>query len=385
MLMVTAIAPVNIAVIKYWGKKDAQKNIPINDSISGTLSTDVMYAKTTVYTSSTLEKNRFWLNGEEQVFEGTRIHSCVCEVRSKSDETLPHLTWNLAICSENNFPTAAGLASSAAGYACLVYALGALFKLKDELSSIARVGSGSACRSMYGGWVLWQKGTSSMSNDSVARPIASHEHWPEMRVLILVVNDNRKKHPSTIAMQNSVTSSSLIHYRAKDVVPHRIKEMHLAILTKDFRKFAEITMKDSNQFHAICLDTYPPCFYLNTVSQAIIDLVHAYNDYKGEHVVAYTFDAGPNACLYMLEPVLEEFTSIINYVFPQPADIHDNDYFRGLTLPRKPVDEMIVYDMDLQPYNAGKLKYIIYTKLGEGPKLLSDPKEHLLSEDGLPL
>lgn len=77
----------------------------------------------------------------------------IVSVRCRANKDLPHLNWNIAICSENNFPTAAGLASSAAGYACLVSALANLYDIHGDISSIARRGSGSACRSIYGGWV----------------------------------------------------------------------------------------------------------------------------------------------------------------------------------------------------------------------------------------
>lgn len=83
----------------------------------------------------------------------TNIKIYLFVVKRQADKDLPHLNWNIAICSENNFPTAAGLASSAAGYACLVSALAALYNIQGDISSIARRGSGSACRSVYGGWV----------------------------------------------------------------------------------------------------------------------------------------------------------------------------------------------------------------------------------------
>lgn len=96
--------------------------------------------------------------------------------------------WHIHICSENNFPTAAGLASSAAGYACLAAALAKLYKIDGEISDIARSGSGSACRSIYGGFVRWHMGENPQGTDSIARQIAPANHWPEMRILVLVVS-----------------------------------------------------------------------------------------------------------------------------------------------------------------------------------------------------
>lgn len=87
------------------------------------------------------------------IYDSISLASKICLVKGRANQELPHLNWNIVICSENNFPTAAGLASSAAGYACLVSALAFLYDIQGDISSIARRGSGSACRSVYGGWV----------------------------------------------------------------------------------------------------------------------------------------------------------------------------------------------------------------------------------------
>lgn len=136
------------------------------------------------------------------------------------------LRYKLHICSENNFPTAAGLASSAAGYACLVYTLAALYGIeKEELSVVARIGSGSACRSIYGGFVHWQKGTLDDGSDSRAVQIVPDDHWPEMHVIILVVNDQKKKVSSSLGMARSVLNSAILKYRASDCVPSRVTQI----------------------------------------------------------------------------------------------------------------------------------------------------------------
>lgn len=126
-------------------------------------------------------------------------------------------------------------------------------------------------------------------SDSIAVQIFPAEHWPEMRVLILVVNDARKKYSSAIGMKKTAETSELLKHRVEHVVPERIVEVKEAILKKDFHKFAEITMKDSNTFHACCLDTYPPLTYMNDVSHAIAEMVHAYNDLCGENKVCICF------------------------------------------------------------------------------------------------
>ncbi|XP_050300758.1 diphosphomevalonate decarboxylase [Anthonomus grandis grandis] len=384
MKVVTCIAPVNIAVIKYWGKKDEELILPLNDSISASLSTDIMCAKTTVMASPSFEKNRFWLNGKIQCMEtNTRLSNCIEMVKKRADSSLEHYNWNISICSENNFPTAAGLASSAAGYACLVYALAKLYKIEGEISEIARQGSGSACRSVYGGWVQWHSGTLPTGEDSIASQIAPASHWPEMRALVLVANDSRKKFGSTLGMYRTTKTSTLIWERVNKVVPERVKQMRQAILSKNFESFAEITMKDSNSMHAVILDTYPPGIYMNDISQAMVNLVHCYNDYKGHNSVAYTFDAGPNACIYLLESEVDEFIAVVNYVFPKLKSVPNSEYYKGYPLPdtTKYVKNK---ELNVSPCSEGMLKYIIYTRVGEGPSVLVDQKEHLLQQNGLP-
>jgi diphosphomevalonate decarboxylase len=104
-------------------------------------------------------------------------------------------------------------------------------------------------------------------------------------------------------METSRLTSLLLAHRASEIVDKRLQEIEQAYLNKDFETFGRITMQDSNQFHAVCMDTYPPIFYMNDVSKAIIKLVHAYNAWAGEIRAAYTFDAGPNAVIYTLEKV----------------------------------------------------------------------------------
>lgn len=195
----TAKAPVNIALIKYWGKSDAQLKIPINDSLSGTLDVDDMCATTSVALSNTFHDDQLWLNGKRLPLDhSSPAKPLLDEIRriSKLDRQLID-TCKVHIVSKNNFPTAAGLASSAAGYACLAYVLGHAYGITDPtyLSTLARRGSGSACRSLFGGFVQWIKGFDHES--SHARQIVDHNHWPQMRVLICVVSDHKKDTSST--------------------------------------------------------------------------------------------------------------------------------------------------------------------------------------------
>lgn len=260
-----------------------------------------------------------------------------------------------------------GLASSASGYACLVYSLASLYKIQtQDISAIARLGSGSACRSIYGGFVQWKMGESDSGQDSIAVQVAQETHWPEMRVLILVVSDQKKLTGSTGGMKQSVKTSELLKYRISQCVPQRIQEMREAIMQKDFSTFARLTMQDSNQFHAICLDTYPPCKYMNDISHAITAFVHQYNEMKGEAKVAYTFDAGPNACLYLLEENVSAVLALLQYVLPNDTDV---EFIRGIPIEK----EFKLQKEDVQDFKvigSNLLKYIIYTKVGGGPKTI---------------
>lgn len=306
-------APVNIAVIKYWGKRDPALNLPTNSSLSVTLAQSDLRTHTTASCSPSYPANQdaLILNGAPQDVSGARTQACFRELRAlrkkleDADASLPKLsTFPLKIVSENNFPTAAGLASSAAGFAALVQAIANLYELPaspTDLSRIARQGSGSACRSLFGGYVGWEQGQEKDGSDSVAFQVAPASHWPNMRALILVVSAAKKGVSSTTGMQTTVATSSLFPARANETVPRRMKEMIKAIQDKDFETFGKVTMMDSNSFHATCLDTYPPIFYLNDVSRAAIKVVEGINAAAGKIIAAYTFDAGPNAVIYYLE------------------------------------------------------------------------------------
>ncbi|KAK9461477.1 GHMP kinase [Lipomyces oligophaga] len=304
-------APVNIATLKYWGKRDVKLNLPTNSSISVTLAQSDLRTHTTASCSSAFEEDALWLNGHPESVTGARTKACFSELRAlrerleSTDPSLPKLSqYKLHIVSENNFPTAAGLASSAAGFAALVRAIADLYELPssaEELSRIARQGSGSACRSLFGGYVAWVMGTEPDGSDSRAVQIASEQDWPEMRAAILVVSAKKKETSSTTGMQTTANTSELFKYRIDTVVPKRFEVMSEAIRNKDFDTFGLLTMMDSNQFHAVCLDSSPPVFYMNDTSRAVIGLVEEMNALAGRVVAAYTFDAGPNAVLYYLE------------------------------------------------------------------------------------
>ncbi|XP_015185082.1 PREDICTED: diphosphomevalonate decarboxylase isoform X2 [Polistes dominula] len=377
---VTCIAPINIAVLKYWGKRNETLILPTNDSISLTLDTEQLCTKTTVMLSEKFKKDRIWLNGVEEDIKNPRLQICLSEIRKRAKLEEEMMNWKVHICSENNFPTASGLASSASGYACLTLALAQLYKVKGDVSTIARMGSGSACRSTLGGFVRWRMGLFEYGTDSVAEQIAPASSWPEMRCLILVVNDNKKLVSSTVGMKRTYKTSELYHFRTSYIVPERADLIDAAIVSKDFKLFAELTMKDSNQMHAVCLDSYPPIIYLNDISFAIMNLIHSYHNATGQIQVAYTFDAGPNPTLYLLERNVPEVIALLDHYFPPDSNNLDN-YKRGLPIETVELSQDIINNIDSKVYEPGKIKYMIYTRIGDGPKYLVSPDDHLLNDE----
>ncbi len=383
---VTVTAPVNIATLKYWGKRDSSLNLPTNSSISVTLSQDDLKTTTSVCCSKNFKADTLYLNGKQEPLTSARSQSCLSQLRkyrAEKEEREPSVdkiaSFPLHIVSVNNFPTAAGLASSAAGYAAMVYSIAKLYKLdldRSELSKIARQGSGSACRSLYGGFVAWDMGTLADGSDSKAVQIAPRSSWPGIRAAILVVSAAKKEVPSTGGMQLTVKTSDLFDYRVKHVVPARYEEMKKAILENDFNTFAELTMKDSNSFHSVCLDSYPPIFYMNDTSKRIVKVITTLNEIYGRNVAAYTFDAGPNAVIYYEDKDEDLILGILHRFFgnvPGWTKKSGKTFNVPLKFPIGKFDEDV--------FSKG-VSRVILTSVGEGPTLAT---ESLLNpETGLP-
>ncbi|KAL2041187.1 hypothetical protein N7G274_006131 [Stereocaulon virgatum] len=380
-------APVNIAVIKYWGKRDPNLNLPTNDSLSITLSQSDLRTHTTASCSSTYRastpSDSLLLNGKTEPLTTPRSIVCLRSLRalrSKLESENPELpklsTYPLRIASSNNFPTAAGLASSAAGFAALIRAIADLYELPQDprtLSVIARQGSGSACRSLFGGYVAWDAGVREDGLDSCARVVASRSPWPEMRALILVASAAQKDVSSTAGMQTTVKTSGLFRQRLEDV-PRRMKEMERAILMRDFETFAEITRRESNSFHATCLDTDPPIFYLNETSKMAIRAVEAMNKEAGMAVATYTFDAGPNCVIYYLEMEWNFIAAKLHVALKGKEGWPKGSMsdLSGLRMGNERVEEGL---------NSG-VSRVIMTSVGEGPISVQD---HLIDEHGKPV
>ncbi|CAI7666775.1 hypothetical protein PCG10_001796 [Penicillium crustosum] len=386
----TTTAPVNIAVIKYWGKRDTTLNLPTNSSLSVTLSQRSLRTLTTASCSAEYPPaDTLNLNGSPQDIQSSkRTLACLSNLRAlrkaleDADSSLPKLsTHPLRIVSENNFPTAAGLASSAAGFAALVRAVADLYELPQspkELSRIARQGSGSACRSLMGGYVAWRTGELADGSDSLAEEVAPASHWPEMRAIVLVVSAEKKDVPSTEGMQTTVATSALFAERAQNVVPGRMAAIETAIQNRNFHDFAEITMRDSNTFHATCLDSWPPIFYMNDVSRAAVRLVHDINRVVGRTVCAYTFDAGPNAVIYYEDKDSEVVAGTVKAILGSNTEGWDGAFYERVANVTAGVSLDQVDSRAVEVLKEG-VSRVILTGVGEGPVKVED---HLVSETG---
>ena len=419
----THTAPSNIALIKYWGKRDAAVNTPLNSSISLTLSQDDLRATTTVVAHSSFERDRLWLNGEEVELSGNkRVRAVLREMRARAcDRVVPSgseagsppvripkdalRAWKVHIVSRNNFPTAAGLASSAAGYAALVHTLAEVYDVREafpgELSTVARQGSGSACRSLAGGLVEWRMGAMVSGSDSMGVQCAPAEHWPELALLIAVVSCEKKATGSTSGMLRAVATSELLRHRAQVCVPRRLEALKAAFAARDFPALARLTMEDSNQFHATCLDTFPPVFYMNDVSKAIVALVHAINDAASAAagsptaIAAYTFDAGPNAVLLTTREHAPHVLAVLLAHFPAPAAAGEAQapYVSGEGLGPALVERAAALVPGLAGAlaapaggrGAGLVKHIYATTVGDGPRKLGAAEALADPATGLPL
>ncbi len=278
----TAIANSNIAFVKYWGKKDILLNIPMNNSISMTLDENVS-TKTTVEFSEKYKIDELILNNERQSGEKLlRVSNFLDLIRKKAS-----INFKAKVVSVNNFPTAVGIASSASGFAALAAASTKALNLKlneKELSALARQGSGSASRSIYGGFVEWK--------EEYAEQIKNETHWPELRDIIVVVSDKEKYMSSREAMKITVDTSALYKKRIQNINFTLFKIKRL-IINKEFTMLMEAIMKESDNMHECMADSNPKIVYLNEESKEIKSIIRNINSKNIK--AGYTFDAGPNA------------------------------------------------------------------------------------------
>ncbi len=268
-MKVTSVAPANIAFIKYWGRKDAILRTPYNASISMNLS--ACTTTTTVEFSSDYVKDTV-----SEGFDEQRIIEHVDRLRKLAGVSLC-----ANIITKNSFPTSAGIASSASGFAALTVAAAAALELhlsEKELSELARVGSGSACRSIPDGFVKWE--------DTFAYSLYPHEYWDLRDILVIV--ENNAKDVSSSAGHDLVETSPYFKQRLKHL-PARMEKLEEALQTKNFQSLGEIIEEDCLDMHHVMQTQDPPLYYWNDKTKQVM------SDLKKSGLSAYfTIDAGPN-------------------------------------------------------------------------------------------
>jgi diphosphomevalonate decarboxylase len=284
MTTATAQANPNLAFIKYWGNRDNTLRLPINGSISMNL--DSLYTRTTVSFQPSLPFDELIINGHEVRGAGIdRVSYLLDIIRG-----MANIHERAEVMSENNFPSGAGIASSASAFAALALAgsKAAGLRLSErELSRLARRGSGSASRSIPSGFVEWQAGTS--DEDSFAFSIADPDHW-NLVDCIAIVSAAHKKTSSTEG-HGIADTSPLQAARVADA-PRRLEICRKAILERDLNTFAYIVELDSDMMHAVMMTSTPALYYWKPAS---LDVMNNVRQWRLEGIeVCYTVDAGAN-------------------------------------------------------------------------------------------
>ena len=290
-------APPNIALVKYWGDRDRARALPCNSSISVTL--DRLRSRTSVEFDPALADDTVELNGAAAV-GGPR--DAVVQFLDRVRE-MAGTTDRARVRSRNNFPTASGLASSASGFAALAGAATSALGLElsdRELSRLARFGSGSAARSVFGGFVEWRAGTRADGSDCDARELFGPHHWPALRDLVVIVKAAPVKAVrSADAMQATVATSPTYARRLAEL-PRRIRAIRAAIGARDARRLFPLIMEECDSFREVCETTRPSLDYLTTTSRALLGEVRSINREAGRSVAGYTHDAGAHLHVFVL-------------------------------------------------------------------------------------
>jgi len=248
----SAVAPSNIAFIKYWGKKDEVLRLAENSSISMNLSN--LLTTTTVEFDSRFSEDSVTINGRQNEKERERVIKHLDRIRK-----LAKITDKAKVVSENNFPTATGLSSSASGFAALTVAGAAAAGLQlseKELSILARQGSGSACRSIPDGFVQWLNGDTSESSYAVS--LYNSEYWDIVDV-VAVVNVGPKD-VATSDGQKIAGTSPFFQIRVSQM-EKKIKRIKKYLKEKNFQKFGELAEAEALEMHAVMLTSTPSLIY----------------------------------------------------------------------------------------------------------------------------
>lgn len=284
----TAVAHPNIALCKYWGKRDRALNLPATPSISLTVApfstrTTVHWGADSVFAG---DADELRLNGE--VVTGTGAKK-VFAVLDLLDAWRPRCR----VVSANDFPTAAGLASSSSGFAALVVAADAAAATKRgsaELSVLARRGSGSAARSILGGWTEWKMGERADGADSFATEIAPVDHW-DVRLVVAIFDAGPKAVSSTDGMLDCERTSP--YWRGwVGQAPADVVEARGHIARRDLEALGAVMERSALRMHACMMASDPPIFYWKSGTVWAMETVRELR--RRGTACAFTIDAGPN-------------------------------------------------------------------------------------------
>lgn len=310
----------NIALIKYWGKRDTALNLPVVGSLSITL--ESLWTRTAVRFMPGAREDRVSLNGRSHDAESKRITACLDLLRKQAG-----VDYGAEVVSLNNFPTAAGLASSASGFAALVHAgaraLGLDLNLTQQ-SVLARRCSGSAARSLFGGYVEWAHGKLADGTDSVARPLLDADAWP-LRVAVAITSTAAKQVGSTEGMRRTAETSP---YQTAwiDTQEADLSVARAAIETRDFDALARISEYSCLKMHALALAAQPGLLYWNG---ATVECMHRVRALRQQGVpVFFTVDAGPQLKAVCAPSAMEEVKAALRDV-PGVLEVLDTGLGEG--------------------------------------------------------
>jgi len=271
----TALAPSNLAFIKYWGKKNEELTLPENGSISMNLSN--LTTTTTVEFSPDLQEDTIIFNGQQETNQGNRVIKHLDRVRR-----LARIEDRAKVATENDFPTATGLSSSASGFAALTLAAAkaaGLSLTEKELSILARQGSGSACRSIPDGFVEWVDGGTSETSYAVS--LYPPDYWDIADVIAVV--SKSKKDVSTTKGHTLAHSSPFFPIRLARI-KKKIELVKQSLQEKDFPAFGKLVEAEALELHAIMLTSDPPLVYW---FPGTIEVMHAVRKWRRDGLQVY--------------------------------------------------------------------------------------------------
>lgn len=284
----TARAHANVAIAKYWGKRDASLNLPFVDSVSFNIAN--LQTETTAIWDEEDFRDALSINGwQVPAHTMGRMQRILDEIRTQKGWTK-----RCVLQSQNNFPHSTGLASSASGFAAAALAAtkaAGLDYSSIELSRLARLGSGSASRSIPGGWVRWHAGHAEDGSDSYAESIAPAHHWP-LHVFVVQISDTPKEVSSTDAMARCQQSPYWPAYLEQ--AAQAADAAAMAILQKDFAALRDAMHSNAFQLHALTLTCQPPICYFTPKSLELVR--HVLRSCKGLGICC-TMDAGANVVI----------------------------------------------------------------------------------------